>query len=57
MNNNALNMIDEQVMGDWVTDKLTAAMRFSPLCVVENTLQGRAGDLIKVPVYSYIGDA
>jgi len=57
MNNNALNMIDEQVMGDWVTDKLTAAMRFSPLCVVEDTLQGRAGDLIKVPVYSYIGDA
>lgn len=57
MNSKALNMIDAQVMGDWVTDKLTGEMRFAPLCTVEETLQGRAGDMVKVPVYSYIGDA
>lgn len=50
-------MMEPQVMSDWVGDKLTGAMRFSGLCAVDTTLQGRAGDTVKVPVYSYIGDA
>ena len=51
------SLLNPQVMGDWVTDHLTAQMRFSPLCMVDTSLQGRAGDTVSVPRCSYIGDA
>lgn len=51
------NLINPQVMGDWVTDHLTKSMRFSALCRVDTSLQGRAGDTVLVPRYQYIGDA
>lgn len=57
MNNEMLKMIDAQVMSDWMTDNLAGAMRFSPLCAVEESLMGRAGDMVKVPVLADIGDA
>jgi len=50
-------LINPKVMGDFVNDELKEKMLFSPLCVVDTTLQGRAGDTIVVPKYSYIGDA
>lgn len=51
------NMINPEVMGTMVSEELTAAMKFTPLCAVDETLAGRAGDTITLPKYSYIGDA
>ena len=51
------NLVNPQVLGDWVTDHLQQSMRLAPLCTVDTSLQGRAGDTILVPRYAYIGDA
>lgn len=51
------DLLNPQVMGDWVSDNLTTSMRFASLCTVDTSLQGRAGDTVQVPRYSYIGDA
>ena len=51
------NLVNPQVMADLVEAKLVDAMRFAPLCDISYELQGRPGDTIYLPVYSYIGDA
>ena len=51
------NLMNPEVMGDWVTEHLEKEMKFSPLCRVDFTLAGRAGDTVTVPKYAYIGDA
>ena len=51
------NIIDPQVLADLLEKKLVADFKFAPLCVVDNTLAGRAGDTLSIPVYAYIGDA
>ncbi len=51
------NLVNPQVMGDWVNEHLEKNMKFASLCTVDNTLAGRAGDTVTVPKYSYIGDA
>lgn len=51
------NMINPEVMGTMVAAELSAAMKFTPLCAVDNTLEGRAGDTVTLPKYGYIGDA
>lgn len=51
------NVINPQVLGDLIDAKLTENMVFAPLCVIDDTLVGRAGDTVTLPVYSYIGDA
>lgn len=50
-------LINPQVMGDFLNDELKEQMLFAPLCAIDNTLEGRAGDTIVVPKYTYIGDA
>lgn len=51
------NLFNPQVVGEHIDTKLTDAIRFSPLCRVDTTLEGRPGSVITLPSYSYIGDA
>jgi hypothetical protein len=51
------DLIDPEVIADFVETKLVDAIKFAPLCVVDNTLVGRAGDTLSFPVWTYIGDA
>lgn len=51
------SIINPQVLADMIEAKLVNAMKFTPLCKVDNTLVGRAGDTVTLPRYAYIGDA
>lgn len=51
------NLIDPEVLADYVDQKLVDYIRMAPLAVVDNTLVGKAGDTLSLPSYSYIGDA
>ena len=51
------NLIDPEVLADFLDKKLVDAIRFSPLARIDDTLVGRPGDTISLPSYNYIGDA
>lgn len=51
------NLFDPQVVADLINKKLVNNMVFAPLAKVDYTLQGRAGDTVTLPYYSYIGKA
>lgn len=51
------SLINPQVLADMIDTKLVNAMKFAPLCKVDNTLVGRPGDTVTLPCYAYIGDA
>lgn len=51
------SIINPQVLADMIETKLVNAMKFTPICKVDNTLVGRAGDTVTLPRYAYIGDA
>lgn len=51
------NLIDPQVLADFLDKKLVDAIRLSPLARIDDTLVGRPGDTITLPSYNYIGDA
>ena len=51
------NLIDPEVLADYVESKLVDAIKFSPLAKINYELEGRAGSTLSLPVYSYIGDA
>lgn len=51
------NLVNPQVMADMIDKKLVDLMRFAPLAIIDNTLEGRPGNTISLPAYSYIGDA
>lgn len=51
------DLIDPEVMADMISAKIPSKIVVSPFAKVDTTLQGRAGDTITVPQYSYIGDA
>lgn len=51
------NLVNPQVMADLIDKKLVDLMRFAPLATIDNTLEGRPGNTISLPSYSYIGDA
>jgi hypothetical protein len=51
------SIINPQVLADMIETKLVNAMKFTPLCMIDNTLAGRAGDTVTLPQYAYIGDA
>lgn len=51
------NLINPEVIADFVETKLTDKMLFAPLAEVDYTLSGRPGDTLTFPVWNYIGDA
>lgn len=51
------NMVNPQVLADFIDKKLVNAIRLSPLATIDNTLVGRPGDTITLPSFNYIGDA
>ena len=51
------NLINPQVIADFVDQKLINKIVFAPLAEVDTTLQGRPGSILDFPVWSYIGSA
>ena len=51
------DLVNPQVMADYITATLPKKIKFSPFAKVDATLAGRPGDTITVPKEAYIGDA
>ena len=51
------NLINPEVIADFIDAKLVDNMVFAPLADVDTTLEGRPGSVLKFPVWRYIGDA
>lgn len=51
------NLIDPQVLADYVDQKLINNIVFAPLADVDTTLVGNPGDTLEFPTWSYIGAA
>ena len=51
------NLINPQVLADYINKKLIDNIVFAPLAEVDNTLLGNPGDTISFPAYAYIGAA
>ena len=51
------NLIDPEVLADFIDKKLVDNIRLSPLATVDNSLTGKPGDEISLPAFQYIGDA
>lgn len=52
-----VSLFNPQVIGDMVTEKLIDNIVFAPLARIDTTLEGRAGNTVTLPYFSYIGDA
>lgn len=51
------NLIDPQVLTDYLNVKLMDKIKLTPLMVVNNDLVGVGGDTLSLPQYAYIGEA
>lgn len=51
------SLFNPQVVADLIDTKLTNNMVFAPVAKIDFTLQGRAGNTVTLPYYSYIGAA
>ena len=51
------NIIDPQVLGDFLDVKLVDAIKLTPVVMVDQTLVGRPGSKLELPKYNYVGDA
>lgn len=51
------NMVNPEVLAPMVSASLDAEMKFTPLCKIDSTLVGQAGDTVTLPKFEYIGDA
>ena len=51
------NLINPEVIADWVETKLVDNIVFSPLAEVDYNLEGKPGSIVKYPKWAYIGDA
>lgn len=51
------NLVNPEVMGDMIAAKLPKKLQVIPFAAVDRTLEGVPGNTIKVPSYTYIGDA
>ena len=49
------NLIDPQVLADYIDTKLINNVVFAPLATVDTTLQGAPGSILTFPAYVYIG--
>ena len=50
-------LVDPEVMAPMISAKLPSAIVATAFAKIDTTLQGRPGDTITVPKYTYIGDA
>lgn len=51
------DLIDPEVLAAFIDKKLVDYIRLAPLARIDRTLVGRPGDEIKLPSYTYVGDA
>ena len=51
------NLVNPEVMGDMIAAKLPKKLQVIPFAAIARTLEGVPGNTIKVPSYTYIGDA
>lgn len=51
------NMVNPQVMADMIEQKYVDLMKFAPLATIDTTLEGRPGNTLTLPNFTYIGDA
>ena len=51
------NLFNPQVVADLIDSKLIDNLVFAPLARIDTTLQGRAGNTVTLPYFSYIGAA
>lgn len=46
------DLVDPQVIADYIEKKYINAIRLSPLAKIDNTLVGRPGDEVTMPQYT-----
>ena len=51
------DLLDPQVVADYIDKKLIDFIRFAPLATIRDDLVGRPGDEVTVPFYKYVGAA
>lgn len=51
------DLIDPQVIADYINEKLIDSIKFAPLATIDDTLVGTAGSKLTFPAYTYIGAA
>ena len=51
------DLIDPQVIADYINEKLIPAIKFAPLATIDDSLVGTAGSKLSFPAYTYIGAA
>ncbi len=51
------DLLDPQVVADYIDKKLIDFIRFAPLANIRNDLVGRPGDEVTLPFYNYVGMA
>ena len=51
------NLIDPQVLAEYLDVKLMDAIKFAPLCNINRDLEGRPGSKLTLPKYGFIGEA
>ena len=51
------NLINPQVMADMIAAELPKKIKMAPFAVLDDTLQGVAGNTITIPKFAYVGEA
>ena len=51
------NLIDPEVLAEYLDWKMMDAIKFAPLCNVNRDLEGRPGSKLTLPKYGFIGEA